>query len=326
MRDEATRIGRITSNLLAFARAGGKERTLVDLNEIVRRTHALRSYHLSTLNVAATLELDAADPLVWANGPELQQMLLNLLINAEQAVADRADGRAIVLRTATTEHDVRIDVSDTGPGVARENQKKIFDPFFTTKSEGAGTGLGLSICYGIVKEHGGRIWVDSDPGNGATFSVSLPRDPRAARVPAAASAPPPAPAPTPMRVLLIDDEPGLRNAATRYLEQVGITVDPAGEGSAALELVARTRYDVIICDVRMPGMNGTEFIAHLRRDHPDLLGRLILSTGDTFDPDTAALLRDVAVPTLVKPFDFESLERLIRDTASVATHPTRTGS
>jgi len=325
IRDEATRIGRITSNLLAFARAGGKERTLVDLNEIVRRTHALRSYHLSTLNVAVALELDATDPLVWANGPELQQMLLNLLINAEQAVADRAEGRAIVLRTATAEHDVRIDVQDTGPGVPRENQKKIFDPFFTTKSEGAGTGLGLSICYGIVKEHGGRIWVDSDPGHGATFSVSLPRDPRTVRAPAASPAAPPTPPPTALRVLLVDDEAGLRNAATRYLEQVGITVDPAGDGSAGLELVARSRYDVIVCDVRMPGMDGGEFIAHLRRDHPELLGRLILSTGDTFDPDTAALLRDAAVPTLVKPFDFESLERLIRETAAGAAPRTHTG-
>jgi len=209
--------------------------------------------------------------------------------------------------------------------VPRENQKKIFDPFFTTKSEGAGTGLGLSICYGIVKDHGGRIWVDSEPGHGATFSVSLPRDPRSARAPAAAPAPAPPPPPITLRVLLIDDEAGLRNAATRYLEQVGITVDPAGEGGAALALVARTRYDVIICDVRMPGMDGGEFISHLRRDYPDLLRRLILSTGDTFAPDTAALLRDVAVPTLVKPFDFESLERLIRETAAAASHSTRTG-
>ncbi|HEY6807462.1 MAG TPA: response regulator, partial [Gemmatimonadales bacterium] len=138
--------------------------------------------------------------------------------------------------------------------------------------------------------------------------------------------PPPPPPPASLRVLLIDDEAGLRNAATRYLEQAGMTVDAAGEGGAALALVARTRYDVIICDIRMPGMDGGGFIARLRQDHPDLLGRLILSTGDTFAPDTAALLRDVAVPTLVKPFDFESLERLIRETAEDAGPATASAS
>src|SRR6266568_7661908 len=137
MYDEATRIGRITTNLLAFARAGSKERTLVDLNEIVRRTFALRSYHLTTLNITVNLELDDANPKAWANGSEVQQMLLNLLINAEQALTAVADRRVITIRTLTTsEQRIQLQVADTGPGIPLDIQEKIFDPFFTTKPEG----------------------------------------------------------------------------------------------------------------------------------------------------------------------------------------------
>src|SRR5881628_3197859 len=208
--DEATRIGRITANLLAFARAGGSPRTLVDLNDIVRRTFALRSYHLSTLNIAVTLDLAPEEPKFWADPSELQQMLLNLLINAEQALVAVQTPRAIVVRTAASEEEVRLEVADSGPGIAPEIRAKMFDPFFTTKPEGVGTGLGLSICYGIAREHGGRIWADSQPGRGATFYVALPRDPRREGRPVPESpAPPPAPAPPspaagPPTVLLLD--------------------------------------------------------------------------------------------------------------------------
>lgn len=178
MYDEATRIGRITSNLLAFARAGSKERALVDLNDIVRRTFALRSYHLTTLNIAVDLELDDADPKLWVNGSEMQQMLLNLLINAEQALTGVTGRRAITIRTESINDRVTLQVADTGPGVPAEIHGKVFDPFFTTKPEGVGTGLGLSICYGIVQDHGGRIWLDSELGEGAVFTVELLRDAR----------------------------------------------------------------------------------------------------------------------------------------------------
>src|SRR3989449_7172812 len=118
--DEATRIGRITSNLLAFARAGGKQRTLVDVNDTVRRTFALRSYHLSTLNITVTLDLDPQDPKIWAGASEMQQMLLNLLINAEQALVTVDGTRTLVVRTRAGERDVELEVTDTGPGIPLE--------------------------------------------------------------------------------------------------------------------------------------------------------------------------------------------------------------
>jgi len=321
MYDEATRIGRITSNLLAFARAGSKERTLVELNEMVRRTFALRSYHLTTLNITVNLELDDANPKAWANGSEVQQMLLNLLINAEQALTTLpAPGRrAITIRTMTASEDgVQLQVADTGPGIPADIQEKIFDPFFTTKPEGMGTGLGLSICYGIVHDHGGRIGVHSVPGHGATFTISLPRDarlrhrttpppmeiPEAAREPAEGGA---------LSILLVDDEEGLRRAVMTFLKRRGMNVLAVEDGSDALRALRRERFDVIVSDVRMPGMSGAEFLQGLRREHPAMVNRLIFTTGDTFATDTSSLLRDAGVPSLVKPYDFSKLESVIRE-------------
>ncbi len=319
--DEATRIGRITQNLLAFARAGGRERTLVDVNDIVRRTFALRSYHLSTLNIGASLELDPAKPKVWGNGSELQQMLLNLIINAEQALVTVSGARTLVLRTASSENDVTITCEDSGPGIPAEIRERIFDPFFTTKAEGVGTGLGLSICYGIVHDHGGRLTVESDTRGGAAFIATLPRDPRTqARVSTEIPREAVPRGAAPLSILLVDDEPGLRKAVARFLNRRGMQCRAVGDGAEALEVLRLHEFDVIISDVRMPGMSGREFLDGLRANHPDHVPRLIFSTGDTFARDTADLLKESGVPSLEKPFDFGKLEGLVREIASRVTH------
>jgi two-component system NtrC family sensor kinase len=325
--DEATRIGRITSNLLAFARAGGKQRMLVDLNDIVRRTFALRSYHLSTLNITVSLELDPGEPKIWAVASEVQQMLLNLLINAEQALVTVEPPRALTVRTRAAEHDAVLEIADSGPGIPADIRGKIFDPFFTTKAEGVGTGLGLSICYGIAQEHGGRIWAESEPGGGARFTVVVPREPRPdSRAPP--EPPPLAPAPVTagITVLVVDDETALRNALLRYLKRRGIQGHGATDGAEALRLLRQRDFDVIISDVRMPGMNGRELLASLRRERPDLAARLVFSTGDTFAPETAALIQESAVPTVTKPFDFAALDRVIREVVAATRQPRNTAS
>src|SRR6266581_666849 len=324
MYDEATRIGRITANLLAFARAGTKERTLVELNEIMRRTFALRSYHLTTLNITVNLDLDDANPKAWANGSEVQQMLLNLLINAEQALMTMSGGdrRTISISTATAgDDDVLLQVADTGPGIPADIQEKIFDPFFTTKPEGMGTGLGLSICYGIVHDHGGRISVHSVVGQGATFAVVLPRDARTRQRATPPVPPATAQARTPdgkLSVLLIDDEEGLRRAVVNFLKRRGMHIVAVEDGGDALRVLRREHFDVIVSDVRMPGMSGGEFLERLRRDYPAMVQRLIFTTGDTFAADTSTLLREAGVPSLVKPYDFSKLEAVLHQVAEAA--------
>ena len=324
MYDEATRIGRITSNLLAFARAGSKERTLVELNDIVHRTFALRSYHLTTLNITVNLDLDDANPKAWANGSEVQQMLLNLLINAEQALMTMSGGdrRTISISTATAGDDsVLLQVADTGPGIPADIQEKIFDPFFTTKPEGMGTGLGLSICYGIVHDHGGRISVHSVVGQGTTFAVILPRDARTRQRATPPAPPATAQARTPdgkLSVLLIDDEEGLRRAVVNFLKRRGMHIVAVEDGGDALRVLRREHFDVIVSDVRMPGMSGGEFLERLRRDYPAMVQRLIFTTGDTFAADTSTLLREAGVPSLVKPYDFSKLEAVLHQVAEAA--------
>jgi len=316
--DEASRIGRITGNLLAFARAGSKDRSLVDVNEVVRRTLALRSYHFASLNITVALELDPANPQVWGHSGDLQQLLLNLLINAEHAIATESERRAITLRTRSEPEDVRLECEDTGHGIPADIKQRVFDPFFTTKPEGLGTGLGLSICYGIVRDHGGRISVESEPGKGATFLVVLPRDPRTQNRPAQVPAKP-APNQGTLTVLFVDDEPGLRKAVARYLNRNGIQVRAVSDGAEALKVIRTEDFDVIVSDIRMPGVGGRELLAGLRRDRPDLVGRLLFSSGDTAAPDTAALLRESGVPSIVKPFDFARLEQVIREIATLKT-------
>jgi len=320
MYDEATRIGRITASLLAFARAGGKQRALVDLNDIARRTFALRSYHLSTLNITVALDLDPGEPKIWADGSELQQLLLNLLINAEQALVTVDPPRTIAVRSRADERDARLEIADSGPGIPTELRTRIFDPFFTTKPEGVGTGLGLSICYGVARDHGGRIWVESEPGGGARFCVTLPRDQREeARDPAAAPEPAPTAATGRLAVLVVDDEPSLREALLRFLQRRNIHAEGVADGWEAIRLLEHRDFDVIISDVRMPGMSGREFLERLRRDRPELLARLVFSTGDAFTSETATLLKESGVPTVAKPFDFAVLERVVREVAGRAT-------
>src|SRR6266699_3243642 len=218
---------------------------------------------------------------------------------------------------------VELEVADTGPGIPAAIQEKIFDPFFTTKPEGTGTGLGLSICYGIAHDHGGRISVSSVPGSGATFTVALPRDARTRQ----RSTPPPMEIPAAAResdarsalsVLLIDDEEGLRRAVVSFLKRRGILVIAVEDGGDALRVLRRERFDVIVSDVRVPGLSGGEFLERLRREHPAMVKRLIFTTGDTFAADTSSLLRDAGVPSLVKPYDFAKLEEVLRQVADAA--------
>ena len=246
-------------------------------------------------------------------------MILNLLINAEHALVTIDRPRTIVVRTRADEGEARLEIADSGPGIPAEIRSKIFDPFFTTKPEGVGTGLGLSICYGIAREHGGRIWVESEPGHGARFAVTLPRDAREESRPRPKAPPLTAAGAGELTVLVVDDETALRDALLRFLDRRGIRGEGVSDGREALRVLQQRRFDVIISDVRMPGMSGREFLERLQRDRPDLVPRVVFSTGDTFAPDTAALLKESGVPTVTKPFDFAILERVIREVVARAT-------
>jgi C4-dicarboxylate-specific signal transduction histidine kinase len=172
--DEAMRTARIVKNLLTFARKQPEGKTAVDINENIRGVLNLRDHEQKVNNIRVITHFASDLPQVMGNSSQLQQVFFNIVINAEQAMLEAHGRGGLIITTEQMGDMVRVSFTDDGPGISPENMRKLFTPFFTTKEVGKGTGLGLSICYGIVTEHGGRIYAESEAGKGATFVVELP--------------------------------------------------------------------------------------------------------------------------------------------------------
>jgi signal transduction histidine kinase len=170
----AQRVANIVKKLLAFARQTRPEQRYVNINELIRNTLDLQAYALAANNIKVSLQLARDLPMPIADPAQLQQVFLNLIMNAETEMKLAHDKGKLSIKTEHVDNIIRISFKDNGPGIAKEILESIFDPFFTTREVGEGTGLGLSICYGIIKEHGGRIWAESEPGKGATLIIELP--------------------------------------------------------------------------------------------------------------------------------------------------------
>src|SRR5687767_3691550 len=311
---ESERAARIVRNLLTFARKRQSTRSMIDVNHVVRETLSLRAYEQRVTNIEVVTALASGLPQVFADAHQIQQVLLNLVINAEQAMVSAHGRGAIVIRTwHDDERDaVALEVSDDGPGVPEEAKSKIFDPFFTTKEVGKGTGLGLTVAYAIVQEHGGRIRVETPP-RGAAFVVELPvsgeTPPSRAR--------PGAPSMEAVKgasVLLVEDETALAAAVGEALTDAGLNVDHAGDGEEALARVRQKTYDVVICDLKMPRVNGMMLYRAIAAATPALARRVIFVTGDVAGTDAERFLEESGCRWLAKPFRLGDLLRAVRDT------------
>jgi signal transduction histidine kinase len=312
---ESERAAKIVRNLLTFARKRHTTRTMVDLNQVVRETLSLRSYEQRVTNITVIDALAAGLPQVFADSHQIQQVLLNLVINAEQAMLSAHGRGALVVRTwHDAERDVvLIEVNDDGPGVPEEVRPKIFDPFFTTKEVGKGTGLGLTVAYAIVQEHGGRIWTESPPPGGASFFVELPTSDAIVR-PASATPTDIAQPVTPGgSVLVVEDEPALAAAVAEGLTDAGFTVDRAGDGEEGLARVRDRDYDLIVCDLKMPRVDGMQFYRAIATTRPSLSQRVIFVTGDVAGTDAERFLEDTGCRWLAKPFRLGDLLRVARE-------------
>jgi len=173
------RASEIVNNLLNFSRTGAAEVSSVDVNRVVEETLSLVAHPLKTARIQVVKELGKSLPAVHGSANKLQQVFLNLFLNARDAMPG---GGMLEVRTSAENGSVEVEIADTGAGIAREDINRIFDPFFTTKSNGRGTGLGLSVSYGIIKEHAGKIDVRSTPGKGTSFHVEFPASRKAAHV------------------------------------------------------------------------------------------------------------------------------------------------
>ena len=325
---EAERAARIVRNLLTFARKRQTTRAMVDLNQVVRETLALRSYEQKVSNIQVVEALATGLPEVFADGHQIKQVLLNLLINAEQACLG-ANGRGtIVVRTM---HDsdrgsAVLEVNDDGPGIPEDRQGKVFDPFFTTKEVGQGTGLGLTVAYAIAREHGGRIWLESKPASaknpegrtGTSFFVELPVSGQHLNPPAARAAQQPISleAFKGLRVLVVEDEPALAQAVAEALADAGFNVDRASDGEEGLTRLTEANYDLIVCDLKMPRIDGMQFYRAMAAATPALARRVIFVTGDVAGTDAERFLEETGCRWLSKPFRLGDLLRSARDTLS----------
>lgn len=312
---EAERAARIVKNLLAFARKRNTTRVMVDMNGLVRDTLALRAYEQRLTNISTLQALARGLPRIFSDPHQVKQVLLNLIINAEQAML-AANGRGSIVARSwydAAEGMVALEVNDDGPGIPEDARARLFDPFFTTKAIGKGTGLGLTVAYAIVQEHGGRIRVESTPGAGASFFVSFP----AAAGPAApGDAPPTASlpaAPAGARVLLVEDEPALAAAVADALADAGYRIERAADGEEALERVAGRPFDLVICDLKMPRLDGRAFYRLLRERNPALTRRIIFVTGDVAGTDAHRFLVETGCRWLAKPFRLRDLLRLAHE-------------
>jgi signal transduction histidine kinase/CheY-like chemotaxis protein len=307
---ESTRVAEIVENLLSFARqqgAGGREP--LSLSAIAERVLQVQRYALETAGIEVRRDFDASLSPVMGEAGALQQVVLNMVVNAEQALGSREAERRIIVRTRESTEGVILAVVDNGPGIPREILPHIFERFRTTKP--GGTGLGLAISAAIVRDHAGQIWAESDEGRGTAFYVQLPRA-------AAGSQPPPVPAPrepprgeTPhrsLRVLVADDEPALRLAIALFLGRRGHTVQQAADAYEALRFAREQPFDVALVDARMPG-DGLALLEQLEAI-PSLQGRTALMTGDL---GRARTRQGIATgrPYLTKPFDMDEMVDLL---------------
>jgi signal transduction histidine kinase/CheY-like chemotaxis protein len=343
---EAERAGTILRQLLLTAREARPERKKVALNQIVLRAMELQRFGSAAEKIRIELDLDPTLPFVAGDPGQLQQVLMNLIGNARQAIVQQGTAGTIRLRTAFEGRRVLLQVIDDGPGIPQTILARIFDPFFTTKPAGVGTGLGLSIVLSVVREHGGQVKVASPPERGAVFSVELPVVSEAAfealpdGVESAEERPAVLPAPggrksrahgsatshvsshatshnsgrhSPRsahrgtRILVVEDEPTVARLIADVLEDEGLHVEVLFDGREALERAAREPFDLVICDMKMPGLDGQQFFQSLARARNPLKEKFLFVTGDVIAQQTQEFLERNLIPHVAKPFRVEEL-------------------
>jgi two-component system NtrC family sensor kinase len=318
---QGDRMAKIVRNLLFFARQRPPERAAVNLQTVVEQTLALRINQLTLSGITVETTFAPELPEITGDAQQLEQVFLNLLLNAEQAILEAKPQGRIVVRTRVSDggDTVCAEVIDDGPGIASDALPRVFEPFFTTKMVGSGTGLGLSVSYGILEEHGGRLTVQSRSGE-TIFTVELP----VSRLPEPelkAQTLRPMPPGQGRVALVVEDEPSVLDLIVTLLKERGWAVDVASGGRTGLECVEQRSYDLIISDIRMPDGDGAEFYASVRQRAPALARHFVFITGDTANGEAWAFLEGTRVPVIEKPFQPAVFEDAVARVMTLGAYP-----
>jgi len=307
----AQRVADITRRMLTYARQYKPERVFVSINDIIEATLTMRRYELESSNISLTIQLDPDLPHTIGDTGQLQQVFLNIILNAELEMIVAHSGGNLLVKTERIDSTIRVSFSDDGPGIPTEDLDKIFNPFFTTREVGKGAGLGLSVSYGIVQQHGGRIYAKNRLGNGAIFFVELPIvtkveqltsvDPTAIEPKTASRA----------KVLVVDDEVLVQQFLTDVLSKEGHEAEVVNNGDDALKKLSNENYDLILLDIKLPGLNGIELYKHLQKKSESLAKKVVFITGDAMSSNTMVFILSTEVPYIMKPFDSEQLKASI---------------
>jgi len=310
--DATDRCARIVRTFLNMARSRPADRQPVDLNQVVRGAAEMLGYAYRSSGVALDLALDPALPEFSGDPDQLCQVVLNLLVNAQHAVSMAPAPRAVRVATTCDGGVIRLRVDDSGAGVPADVAERLFEPFFTTKAEGLGTGLGLSVSRSVAREHGGDLVLgDPSPLGGASFQLTLSA-PEAVAVPSPAPVTAPAHEEAPStRVLVVDDESEIGSMVRDMLESGGHEVATAESGAVALALLDHARFDAVLCDLRMPDMDGRALWREIALRHPHLARRVLFTTGDTLSAEAHETLMVSGCASLDKPFTKAELLRRV---------------
>jgi signal transduction histidine kinase/DNA-binding NarL/FixJ family response regulator len=321
LRQAVERCSSVVQSFLALARQQPPTRQAVALHAVIGDVLVLLQHALEVDGITVHLDLAEAVPLLWADPHQLQHVVTNLLTNAHHALREAAPPRSLRLTTAATADrtQVTLTIADTGAGIPTALQRHVFDPFFTTKPQGVGSGLGLPLCRTIVEGHGGTIQLVSTPGQGTTVYVMLPVV--APEQASEAATEPVAPVPAQSgAILLIDDEPGIAQGLRRLLQRSGHEVTLAANGHEGLAALAERAYAVILCDMRMPDLDGPGFYRELGRRHPHLRSRVIFLTGDVLSAEGQAFFVQSTRPRVVKPFKAQEIRQVIQQVLDATVH------
>ena len=299
----ADRVRRIVQNLQLFATGGQREgeKEYFNLNELIGGTVGLIREELVLKGVEVVEELEEISSL-WGHIGRVQQVLINLLTNARDAIVSSGKGSSIRIRTwMQGQESVGMSVADDGPGMSPEVRKQVFEPFFTTKEVGTGTGLGLSISYGIVRDHGGLIRVESEEGAGTRVLIELPVQASALANEKSEET----------RILVVDDEKDIVEFIQDALRGKGYVIEIAGEGETALRKIGSTEYNLVLLDLKLPGMSGQQVYQQIESIRPSLTERVVFIAGDVTSPDVAVFLENTGTRYISKPFGVSMLRETV---------------